>query len=252
MSYIVKLADLPPKLDSLEPILDKIVEGDCLELMQRIPDRCVDAVITDPPYGVNLGNHAGARESRPGLLIRHGGYVDTPEYFARVVVPAVRLALSISKRGMVFCVPPSMWKLPPPDCIGGMFLAGAVGRNRWGWSNLIHCLLYGSAPGLEAGAKPTAIASNGRAEDTGHPTTKPLRWMKWAVLLGSRESETIFDPFLGSGTTAVAAKKLERHFIGCEINPGYCRIAEDRLLRLDAQPELFRSMHNGTQARLEG
>ena len=240
MSYIVKLEDLPPKLDSLEPILDKIVEGDCLDLMRRMSAGCVDVVITDPPYGVNLGSHRGAKETRPGLLIKRGGYNDTEENFNKTVIPAIKTALSLCSRAMVFCVPPSMWKLPAPDVIGGIFLAAAVGLNRWGWSNMIHCLLYGKAPGLHNGAKPTGISNNASAEVTGHPTTKPLRWLKWAVALGSQENETIFDPFLGSGTTAVAAKKLGRHFIGCEINPDYCKIAEKRLLGLDAQPELFK------------
>jgi DNA modification methylase len=132
-----------------------------------------------------------------------------------------------------------MWQLPPPDAIGGVFLAGAVGRNKWGWSNFIHCLLYGSAPDLELGAKPTGISGNALAEKTGHPTTKPLRWIEWAVSLASREVELIFDPFLGSGTTAVAAKKLGRHFLGFEISPDYCKIAEERIALVEAQPNLF-------------
>jgi len=216
-----------------------VVCGDCLDLMKSLPDGCVDAVITDPPYGVNLGKHEGARETRPGLLIRRGGYEDGPEYFTNLVVPAIQSAIRCSSRAIVFCVPPSMWQLPPPDAIGGVFLAGAVGRNKWGWSNFIHCLLYGSAPDLELGAKPTGISGNALAEKNGHPTTKPLRWIEWAVSLASREVELIFDPFLGSGTTAVAAKKLGRHFLGFEISPDYCKIAEERIALVEAQPNLF-------------
>ena len=51
--------------------------------------------------------------------------------------------------------------------------------------------------------------------------------------------ETILDPFLGSGTTAVAAKKLGRHFLGFEISPEYCKIAEERIALVEAQPNLF-------------
>jgi DNA modification methylase len=49
----------------------------------------------------------------------------------------------------------------------------------------------------------------------------------------------ILDPFLGSGTTAVAAKKLGRHFLGFEISPEYCKIAEERIALVEAQPNLF-------------
>jgi len=49
----------------------------------------------------------------------------------------------------------------------------------------------------------------------------------------------VLDPFLGSGTTAVAALKLGRHFLGFEISPEYCRIARERIARVEAQPNLF-------------
>lgn len=201
--------------------------GDCQDVMPDI--KGVDLTCVDPPYGVNLGNHAGAIEKRHGLLVKAGGYEDTPEHFSKVVVPAVKTALNISFRGMVFCVPPSMWQLPAPSAIGGIFVSGAVGRNCWGWSNMIHCLLYGAAPDLEDGARPTAIQNNASAEKTGHPTTKPLPWLLWAVSLGSREGELVLDPMCGSGTTGVACARLKRNFIGVEINPTYYAIACRRI-----------------------
>lgn len=203
--------------------------GDCLELMKEIPNKSIDAVITDPPYGINLGNHVGGKETRKGLLIKQGGYDDTKESFDKVVVPAINLALRKSRRGMVFCVPPSMWKLPPPNAIGGIFVSSAVGRNKWGWSNLIHCLLYENAPDLQLGAKPTAISNNATAEKTGHPTTKPIEWLIWAIKLGTKEGDTVIDPFMGSGTTGVACVNLNRNFIGFEINPDYFAIAKKRI-----------------------
>jgi site-specific DNA-methyltransferase (adenine-specific) len=203
-----------------------IYHADCRSLLT---DLSYDVLITDPPYGVSLGKHAGADKCRAGFLVKRGGYDDTPQHFSDVVVPSLTTAISAAKRAMVFLVPPSAWQLPPPDAIGGVFIAGAVGRNRWGWSNLIHCLLYGTAPGLEKGAKPTAINKTATAEVTGHPTTKPLPWMRWAVGLGSADGETIIDPFMGSGTTLRAAKDLGRRAIGIEIDERYCEIAAKRL-----------------------
>lgn len=211
--------------------------GDCLEILPTLGK--VDAVVTDPPYGIGLGNHAGATETRPGLLVKHGGYDDTPERFNSVVVPAVKFALALSSRAVIFGVPPHMWRLPPPDALGGIFVSAAVGRNRWGWSNLIHCLMYGSAAALNRGARPTAIAGNDVAPETGHPTTKPTRWMEWATMLASEDGEIILDPFMGSGTTGVACANLGRRFIGIEIEPKYFSIACRRTEAAYRQPRLF-------------
>ena len=71
-----------------------------------------------------------------------------------------------------------------------------------------------------------------------HPTQKPLKVIKFLVIKCSKPGDIILDPFLGSGTTAVACKELGRHFIGIEINPEYCKIAERRLAQTAHQPEL--------------
>ena len=69
------------------------------------------------------------------------------------------------------------------------------------------------------------------AERTAHPTQKPLALIGKLVRIHSNKGDVILDPFLGSGTTAVAAKKLGRNYIGIEINPDYVKIAEERLKR---------------------
>jgi DNA modification methylase len=211
--------------------------GDCREILPTLGR--VDAVVTDPPYGVDLGNHSGAAENRKGLLRKVGGYLDTEEYFNDTVPPVVRDCLAIAERGAVFGVPPNIWKLPPPDALGGIFIPGAVGRNKWGWSNLIHCALYGTAAQLNLGAKRTAISSGDVAPVTGHPTTKPTNWMVWCVDLASSRGETVIDPFMGSGTTGVACAKLGRKFIGIEIEPKYFDIACRRIEAAYAQPDMF-------------
>ena len=206
-----------------------IYHGDCREIMPAL-DRA-DLLLTDPPYGVNLGKHVGSTDRRFAHLHEGGyeSYVDSPDNFATTVVPAVTLALSNCRRGMVWSVPPSMWLLPVPRVIGGVYLPHSVGRSSWGFSSLAHCLLYGIAADIENGCKNTAIRSCPQPDPNGHPTPKPLEWMKWAVSLGSLEGEMILDPFLGSGTTLRAAKDLGRRAIGIEIEEKYCEIAAKRL-----------------------
>jgi site-specific DNA-methyltransferase (adenine-specific) len=67
------------------------------------------------------------------------------------------------------------------------------------------------------------------AENTDHPTQKPEKLLAKIVLASSKEGDVVFDPFLGSGTTSVVAKKLGRHYVGLEIDEAYCCLAEKRL-----------------------
>jgi site-specific DNA-methyltransferase (adenine-specific) len=62
-----------------------------------------------------------------------------------------------------------------------------------------------------------------------HPTQKPVRVMEWILENYSKEGDTICDPFMGSGTTGVACKKLNRNFIGIEKDPDYFKIAQYRI-----------------------
>src|ERR1019366_1928413 len=93
--------------------------------------------------------------------------------------------------------------------IGGVWCPSAVGRTPWGSKNFLPVLFYGS-PRNAGRHRPTVIRSTETAEKNGHPTPKPLGWIKWAVELGSDAGELVVDPFCGSGTTLVAAKLLGR------------------------------------------
>ena len=76
------------------------------------------------------------------------------------------------------------------------------------------------------------------AENTAHPTQKPEKLLAKLILASSDPGAVVLDPFAGSGTTAVTAKKLGRHFIGVEQNPQYCVWAELRLERAEADPTI--------------
>ena len=213
-----------------------IYHGDCRDIMPHLPK--VDCLISDPPYGINLGTHRGVSDERSRELRRGGyeSYEDTPDQYKAIIVPAIKAALDISERGAVFALAPSAWSLPAPDALGGLYIPAANGRSPWGFQNFAPVLFYGGAPDLNKGAKHTTIKARGRSQvELGHPCPKPVEWMLWLVGLVSRESETILDPFMGSGTTLRAAKDLRRKAIGIEIEEKYCEIAVKRL----AQEVLF-------------
>lgn len=75
-------------------------------------------------------------------------------------------------------------------------------------------------------------------ENTEHPTQKPEKLIAKLILASSREGDIVFDPFLGSGTTAVVAKKLGRRYCGIELNLDYCLLAAKRLLLADQDPTI--------------
>jgi len=149
------------------------------------------------------------------------------------------MTLNLVDRGGVF-TGPHIHEQRKPDAIGGVYVAAGAGRNVWGFKNLLPVLLYGTAPDLHLGARvPTVLRSSDTAEKCGHPCPKPISWMKWLVTLTSREGETIIDPFMGSGTTGVAALNLGRKFIGVEIDPEYFNIACCMIEKSTRQAELF-------------
>ena len=75
-------------------------------------------------------------------------------------------------------------------------------------------------------------------ENTDHPTQKPEKLYAKLILASSRPGDVIFDPFLGSGTASVVAKKLERHWCGIEVNEEYCMLAEKRLEMADSDKSI--------------
>ena len=75
-------------------------------------------------------------------------------------------------------------------------------------------------------------------ENTAHPTQKPEKLLAKIILASSNPGDVVLDPFLGSGSTSVAAKKLGRHYIGIEVEPQYCLWAEQRLAQAEANPTI--------------
>jgi site-specific DNA-methyltransferase (adenine-specific) len=212
-----------------------IYHGDCRDVLAAVT---ADALVTDPPYGMGLGKHGGAKDCRTRELRRgaYASYDDTPENYRATVAPSIALALSIVKRGAVFGLAPSIWSLPPPSALGAIHIRAANGRSPWGFQNLSPILFYGQAPNLHLGAHNTVFTASGRADpECGHPCPKPVEWLVWLVGIASISGETVIDPFMGSGTTLRAAKDLGRRAIGIEIEEKYCEIAAKRM----AQEVLF-------------
>jgi site-specific DNA-methyltransferase (adenine-specific) len=82
-----------------------------------------------------------------------------------------------------------------------------------------------------------------------HPTEKPENLLRRIILIGSKEGDTVLDPFMGSGTTGVVAKQLGRNFIGIEIDQSYFEIATQRIDNAVREPNLFATSQSKRSTR---
>lgn len=202
--------------------------GDCREILPTLGK--VDALITDPPYGVDFQGKNTKHTSRNGE-----GYEGEDD--AEIGPSIVSMALESVARGLVFSGTRLMWRYPEPYEIGAISCPSGVGNGRWGWICSHPILYYGKPP--TGDATPNGFTSFDTSEPNGHPCPKPLRWMLWAVKKASLGGETVFDPFMGSGTTGVACAQLGRRFIGIEIEPTYFDIACRQIKKAYCQLDLF-------------
>jgi site-specific DNA-methyltransferase (adenine-specific) len=207
--------------------------------MKLLPDGCVDAVITDIPYGEVNRDSGGLRNLHKGMADVANFQIETlADTFSRLIsgtayvfcgteqVSTIRSRFVSAEMLTRLCI----WEKPNPSPMNGDKF----------WLSSIECCVFARkprAPFNEFCVSPVWRVNVQR--DQVHPTQKPFELMARLVRASTNEGATILDPFLGSGTTAVAAKKLGRHFLGFEISPEYCAIAEERIRLVEAQPTLF-------------
>jgi len=214
-----------------------LFNADCLAVLPTLGK--VDAVVTDPPYGVEFSGSATKHSKRDGNS--YASFEDTPENVAKICVPAVRLAVSLSRSAAVTPGSRCAHLYDVPVAQGAIFYPSGANSGPWGFICSQPIFYYGKDPFLAKGLglRPNGFSTTESAEKNGHPCPKPIGQMKWLVNRVSFEGETVMDPFMGSGTTGVACVKLGRKFIGIEIDEGYFEIAVDRIRKAYAQPDFF-------------
>ena len=210
--------------------------GDCRDVLPLIGR--VDAVVTDPPYGVGLKYRITKHSSRTASV----KYQDDEQFVLNEIIPRVSEALALATVGAVTCGNRHLQAYPKAQDIGTVFFANGAGRSPFGFNCGNPILYYGKCPYLAKGkgSRPNGVsATHWLSEEVDHPCPKPVRMMQWLVVRVSDEIEqTILDPFMGSGTTGVACVNLGRKFIGVEIEPKYFDIARRRISDALRQPRL--------------
>ncbi len=231
--------------------INKIICGDCHEIMQGIPNEAINLILTDPPYGISNQGKVHRQEGSKDVEIIEASYGDWDESYSleylkegsRVLAGSGSLAMFLDHKQTTIT-----WEtlvdigLHPKRFFFWDKGPGGVHPRR-NFVNRIELGLWavkGTNYTWNGGATTENLFRAVKNElkwppNNCHPTQKIVPLMSWLCVLLSNPDDIILDPFCGSGTTCVAAKRLGRQFIGIDIDPGYCQIAEDRL----RQQELF-------------
>lgn len=203
----------------------RLICADCRDVLPKLGP--VDAVVTDPPYGIREAAGANASRSKLAIARDYGNddWDNAPIDFIDMVRKSGRWAVIFG--GNFYEFPPSSCWLVWDKCNTGDFadcelawtnLPKAVRRLRYLWNGMIRA--HGEPRG-------------------DHPTQKPVGVMRWAIELIPAPAETIIDPMMGSGTTGVACAQLGRRFVGIEIYEPYFDIACRRIEEAQRQGRLF-------------
>lgn len=246
--------------------LDSVIMGDCLEIMGRLNKRTVDLMIVDPPYNIRKNFHGSRFEKKkaddyreytvrwleaalPLLSPEASVYVCCDWESSMVIGPLLSSYMTVRNRitwqrekgrGAA-----SNWKNSMEDIwfatVGSHYYFD-VEKVKQRRRVLAPYKVDGKPKDWvqtpEGGFRDTcpsnfwddiSVPYWSMPENTAHPTQKPEKLMAKLILASSREGDVVFDPFAGSGTTAVAAKKLGRRFAVIEQNPVYCAWALKRL-----------------------
>lgn|SRR5574343_389576 len=200
----------------------KLIHGDCLEEMKKIPDGSVDLVLTDPPYGIKADKGTSGFGTAKNRKYINEWDSKTPEkeYFDEI--------LRIGKVVIIFGGNFFTDKLP----VSGHWLVwdkkGDVAfKNPFSDCELIWTSIK-KKPIKKYTFKQQGFITDSK-DKRYHPTQKPSELVKQLLEVYSKDGDTICDPFMGSGTTGVACKNLNRNFIGIELDKEYYDIAVKRI-----------------------
>jgi DNA modification methylase len=276
----------------LRDFLDTIICGDCRDVLPLLPPKCVDLIVTSPPYA--------DRRDRTYGGIKPDEYVDwflpiaaelkrvlkpTGSFILNIKEPAVNgerhtfvieLILKLREQGW-FWVEEYIWH--KKNCYPGKW----PNRFRDAWERCLHFTvskkfaMYQEAVMVPMGdwrhARLRKLSETDKRRDNskvgsgfgknvsnwvgrdmayptnvlhlatecgnrGHSATFPVELPKWFIKLFTQPNDVILDPFIGSGTTAVACREVNRHFIGIDSNPEFCALARERVRGI-SQPTLW-------------
>ena len=211
--------------------LNKIFNCDCLELMKTLPDKCIDLVCCDPPYG--MGFNSGYRTIKHDKIINDDNLEWLPEYLQqckRILKEDAHSYFFCSTHFVDIFVSEIKKYLPYKNILiwekNNTGMGDLFGDYAPKYEFIIFC---SNGEKKLNGGRDANIIKGKRTTNELHPTQKPVSLISYLIEKSTKEGDIVFDGFLGSGTTAVSAQELYRKYIGCELDKDYFEIAEKRL-----------------------
>lgn len=205
-----------------------LYHGDCLQYMKGLQDKVFDCLVTDPPYGIGAGSEAFRNGTAQNVF-------HTSEWDNEIPSQEAFLEMQrVSKTVIIWGGNYFAHLLPPSRC-------WLVWDKKTGDNSYADCeLAYTNIDGVVKKYSKSWVGAN--AKDTPirlHPTQKPVSLITWILENYTSEGNTVFDPYMGSGTVGVACVETGRLFTGCEISAEYFAIAEKRIKSAVRKPNFF-------------
>ena len=214
-----------------------LYHGDCLEILPGLGE--VDALVTDPPYGIG----AYATGSMGGsVLARKSEYEPTEWDDKPASKQVLDLAISLSDEQVIFGG--NYFDLPPSKC--WLVWDKETGNNNFADAELAWTNIDGAVRLIRHRWQGMLRASEKKFPRV-HPTQKPIHVMEWAITQFKGQPKTILDPFMGSGSTGIACFNLGLAFTGIEINRQYFDVACERIAAAYSQPRLFNEVEDACE-----
>lgn len=216
--------------------LNQIICGNALTELKKLPNESMDCVITDPPYNINLGKNYYFNKKRKN----YNEYVDKLPLHSKWI-PEIYRVLKEKTHFYCFSGYTEITKLIQESIKIGFEIKGIlVWDKKWtGWiagaygykykpkSEL--CCFFSKGKRKINNPETPDILQIKRIRGIEHPCPKPIELLEIFIQNSTNENDLILDCFIGSGSTAIAARNLKRNYLGIEINPKYVEMAERRI-----------------------
>ena len=231
----------------------KLLQGDCLELMQSIPDGSVDMILCDLPYGITkckwdsvipfdalweqynrvIKDNGAIVLFAQGVFTHKLAMSNIAHYkyewiwrksFATGFLNSKRMPLRAHENILVF------YKKPPT--YNPQFTQGKPYKTKNGALSPVYDENFASVETVSDGRRYPIDVLDFKIEKGLHPTQKPVALLEYLIKTYTNEGETVLDNCMGSGSTGIACKRLNRNFIGIELDKTYFDIAQNRINKL--------------------